>query len=178
MPRSTPFATCRRDGISDWIYYSRCKMIGLFTNPEDDSISRLVRNAVSLTAPDETLEVFPLEPRPDSRALESREFAREILKMDACIIDGDQRSMYHYAAELGSLAAGISYWAGQGMGDDREELMDLDHRILLITRKKSEDSELYRFFGDYYTILSLAEGSETDHVLTLSRWIKETIERT
>jgi hypothetical protein len=155
----------------------RCKMIGLFTDPQDDTLVRLVKDAISITAPDEPLSVFPLEHRPDSRALESREFAREILKMDACIIDGDQRSMYHYAAELGSLAAGISYWAGQGMGDDREELMDLDHRILLITRKAAEESEIHHFFRDYYTILSLAEGSKTDHVLTLSRWIKETINR-
>jgi hypothetical protein len=151
-------------------------MIGLFTDPIDTQFIDFVRGATSKAAPDEEFRIFDIAKRPDSRALEAREWLNVILGLRACIIDADQMPAVAYAAEFGSLAAGMSYGIGE-WGRDREAVSALDRRILLVTRTPKEDHADLYYFGNYYSILFLAEDEVATHFKAITDWTRDVLDR-
>ncbi len=161
-------------------------VIGFFTDPSDEDVIRIVRKAATLAAPEVEFRVINLERRPDSRALESREFLGEISGMGACVIDADVRSIMAYSAEMGSLAAGMAYFTGP-WGRDEQAITDLDRRVSLLTRRsrlirksrfthKSRDEPLlFRYFADYYTIFSLRDIPPSQQATVISQWFRDTL---
>ncbi len=149
-------------------------VIGFLANPSDEDVIGIVRRAAMLAAPEVEFRVANLESRPDSRALESREFLSEISSMDACVIDGDIMNIIAYSAELGSLAGGMVHFAGR-WGRDEQAISDLDRRVSLLTRKSRAKSPLFRYFGDYYTIFSLRDIPASEQVTVISQWFRDTL---
>jgi len=153
-------------------------MIGFFTNASDTDMIDFVTSAAHAAAPTETVEVIPIQRRPDSEVLRSRSFASELLDMNACVLDCDQASPMAYAAELGSLGKGIAYWSGANRYDlEDDDFESLDHRILLLTREGSDD-HVNRYFRDYYTILKVQPTNLIAHHDELAKWLRETVNRT
>jgi TIR domain len=151
-------------------------MIGFFANPENSETIEIVREAAKQAAPDTSFRVFDLVCRSDSMALQSREFLGEIVGLDACVIDGDAMSIVAMAAELGSLAGGMAYLAGQ-RDYDQQKINDLDRRVSLLTRESSVESMIFHYFGNYYTVFALQDMPASDYVPVIAGWFRDTISR-
>ncbi|WP_457352034.1 toll/interleukin-1 receptor domain-containing protein [Roseateles sp. P5_D6] len=151
-------------------------MIGLLTKSSEVELITMVRRVVTKSAPDVAFEVVNIERRRDADSLNSRDFLADVLNLDACILDCDVGSLVSYAAELGSLAAGLVSQFGQRSRRDAT-ISDLDRRVLLITREPREHSDMARYFGDFYTLISLADVSKVEAEKAIANWLRDTLDR-
>jgi hypothetical protein len=146
-------------------------MILIFTKPDDKEIISLAQNAISIAnLTSVETKIIPLE---GSNFLDVSSYAKEIVDAEACIIDIDQMKPLAYAAELGSVGDGLLWRMRRDIDINS---IQLDSRLMMITRNSLEESELVLYFKDFYSSISLKNGVTSELINGLAKWIKDTIE--
>ena len=148
-------------------------MIAIFTDPHDvEFVAWATKAAKSAGVTDSEISVIPL----DREGLRTREYAKTIREMQACVVDVDKGHILAYAAELGSLGEGLSYLAG--VREDRLGSSILDTRMMLVTRQSLKEHPVVRYFGEHYSSISLENGITTEVTKSLGDWIRDTVAST
>lgn len=151
-------------------------MLALFTNPQNNELIDWVKKSLALTELEhKKLEVIPYS----KKGAEVRSYAHKIKDFQACIIDIDVMNIIEYSMELGSLGETLSYMMRE---DDKFHEFDyrqrhsyLDSKIMLVTKKSLTDHQLTRYFGDFYTSISLENGVTEELTKGLATWISDTV---
>lgn len=148
-------------------------MIAIFTDQSDTEFVGWVKTAArSAGVSDLDITVVAL----DRDGLRTREYAKTIREMQACVVDMDKMDILGYAAELGSLGEGLFYMVG--VREDQYGSSSLDARLMLVTRQSLKDHRVIRYFGDYCSSISLENGITPELTKGLADWIHDTVAST
>ena len=148
-------------------------MIAVFTKPRETELISWVKKAVQMAGlENQQVDVVPLDNR---GYLAVRRYVNIIKDAEACIIDLDQMNTVEYTVELSSLGEGISGAVRNASRNTRIEPWLLDPRLMLVTRQTLQRNRIAKYFGDFYSSISLISGFTDELTNGLAAWLKETV---